>query len=289
MATEKPANSDDVSSDNEKTAKVAEKLKTLGVTGSGKKAPEKKSHTIMSMMMVLIIAIPAGLIAAYVAMPDQLNELFSFASSTDNQSSSSFDARSQMPVHPAAGNRVHAQEPEWVAQRRAEMEKRRSEFEKQNADKSSSNMNQSEQPQWYKDRQAEMEKRRSEFEKQKADNFTANMNPSEPPQWVKDRQDKMEQERARYQEQRTKQLANMANNRMPGYMNHPGMQAPQMAATVPNNQVPVWQNQNRANVYPQGPVPYYNGYAQRVNPNPYYNAPYYPNGPYGAPYGYPYR
>ena len=226
-------------------------------------------------MMVLIVAVPAGAIVAYIAMPEQLNELLLLPNAVENKESNNFQAHQQIPVYPSAGSLNRTQEPEWLTQRRAEMDKRRSEFKKYNADHRAANRNSSEPPQWVKDRQAQMEQRRAEFEKQNADNYAVNRNPSEPPQWVKDQQALMQQEQEKYQQQWAKRSADMPYNRapnQPGYMANPGMNAYQ----PPVN-----------NAYVQNQRPYYNGYAQPVNPYYYNNAPY--AGPRNMPYGYPYR
>ena len=256
MATKKEdkANSEkDASVKNVKADKIT---KTETVKGSGEGKTETESNTMMTIIMAMIVAIPTAAIVAYILLPG----------ATGNDSSNNFRAPQQISVYPSDGNLNRAHEPEWLAERRAEMEKRRSEFEKYNTDHYAANRNSSEPPQWVKDRQAKMEQRRAEFEKQNTDNYSVNSNSSEPPQWVKDQQALMQQQQEKYQQEWAKRSANMPYNQapnQPGYMVNPGMNGYQP------NQVPV------------------NAYAQPVNPYYYNNAPY--SAPYHMPYGYPYR
>lgn len=118
---------------------------------------------------------------------------------------------------------------------------------------SMNHLNASQQPEWVKKQNAAMEQRRAEFKNRNAEN-RANSN-AEAPQWVKDHQALMEKEQAKYQ-QWANQSAEMARNR----------------AMAPTG---------------YGQQPAMGGYQQ--NPAPNYNRPYYPNGPYNAPYGYPQR
>ena len=281
IENEDTANSEeDASVDNAKTEKIAEKLQAMGVMGSSKKSAEAGSNKMMALMMVLIVAVPASAIIAYIAMPQQLDDVLSLSNGVENKTLNNFQAAQQTPAYPSAESFNRTQEPEWLAQRRAEIEKRRAEFEKHNTDHYAANRSSSEPPQWVKDRQAQMEQRRAEFEKQNVDNYAVNRNPSEPPQWVKDQQALMQQEQEKYQQQWAKRSADMPYNRapnQPGYMANPGMNAYQ------SYQAPV-------NAYAQNPGPYYNGYAQPINPYYYNNAPY--SGPHRMPYGqygYPYR
>jgi len=184
---------------------------------------------ITPLLMTLIVAIPSASIIAYINMPQKF----------DDSSSVSVNEGNAGGMGQPAANWSRYHDPEWVTERRAEMEKRRAEYKKKNMERSSKNNN------------------------------AANFNSLEPPQWVKDQQAKMEQEQARYQEQMAKQLADM-NNRMPGYTSQPGMNMPQNSAMNQNRQAQYWQNQNLANVTPQPPVPHYNGYSHPVNPY-YYN------------------
>ena len=238
-------------------------------------ASEKKSNKLTTMLMALIVAIPAGSILAYVFMPDQLNSPFSDEATAGKQSSS--DSASAVTLYPIDGNGVHAQEPEWVAKQRAEMDKRHAELRKQNEEQRASRMNSSEVPQWVKDQQAQAEQRRQEFEKQ---NVASNRLAPEPPQWVKDQQVQMQKDQERYQQEWAKRSAAMASNRPPQppwVTNHSGV----------NAYPPAQGYQNQMPVYGQNPAPYYNGSVPPANPNYYGNAPY--SGPYNAPYGYPYR
>ena len=269
------ANNNEAAVDSAKTEKIAEKLEAMGMTGSGKKSEEVESNKMMNLMMAMIVAVPVLAIVAYILMPQQLEGMLSMSGEDENVAVNSFAAHQQIPFHQENGGFNAAQEPEWLTQRRAEMDKRHSEFEKRNADHFSVNRNLSEVPQWVKDRQAQMEQRRAEFEKQNADNYAANRNASEPPQWVKDHQAFMQKEQERQQQEWTKRAQDMSNNRAPNqaaYMANPGMNTYQ----PPVN-----------NAYMQNQRPYYNAYAQPMNPYYYNNGSY--AGPRDLPYGYPYR
>ena len=240
-------------------------------------ASEKKSNKLRALLMVLIVAIPGSSILAYIFMPDQLNSPFSDEAGADKQSSSDFDAVSPVTLYPIDGSGVRAQEPEWVAKQRTEMEKRHAELRKQNEEQMASRMNTSEVPQWVKDQQVQAEQRRQEFEKQ---NVASNQLAHEPPQWVKDQRAQMQKEQERYQQEWAKRSAAMASNRPPQppwVTNQPGV----------NAYPPAQGYQNQMPVYGQNPAPYYNGAVPPANPYYYGNAPY--SGPYNAPYGYPYR
>lgn len=249
----------DSSADNEKTEKIAEKLKDMGMMGEGKKSVEPKSSNFSPLLLLILVAIFAVAVFAYLNNQGHFDKLLaSFSDST--LSSERYDggltSQPQTSPYANAANWNRPQEPEWVAQRRAEMEKRRAEFEKQRTEQFASN--------------------------NEANHFAS----SEPPQWVKDQQAKMKSEQAKYHEQWAKRSAEMANNGAPGYMRQPDMNRPQVGGMIPGNQMPAWQNQRLANTYQPMPGQYNNGYAQPVNP---YNNPYYGKGPYNAPYGYPYR
>lgn len=151
--------------ENDKKNKISEKLKTMGVMGVKKKIQEKDTNTMASMWIALIVAIQVGMFVAYLVMPDQLSALFSL-STTDNKVAN-HNVNPQMPANPYTGawNRNH--EPEWVTKQRAEMKKRRSDFDSKNANYV---LNRSVQtPQWVKDQQAmmkkEQEKRQQEWAK----------------------------------------------------------------------------------------------------------------------------
>lgn len=250
----------DSSAENEKTEKIAEKLKDMGMMGEDKKPVESKSSNFSPLLLTILVVIFAAGVLAYLDNQGQFDDLQSpFSNSTSSSEVYDGGLASQPQTSPYANaakwNRP--QEPEWVAQRRAEMEKRRAEYEKQRTEQFASNNNE-------------------------ANHFAS----SEPPQWVKDQQAKMKREQAKYYEQWAKQSAEMANNRVPGYIRQPDMNRPQAGGMIPGNQMPAWQNQRLANTYQPMPGQYNNGYAQPVNP---YNTPYYGNGPYNVPYGYPYR
>lgn len=205
---------------------------------------DKKSNKLTTMLMALIVAIPAGAILAYIVMPDQLNDMFSNEAGADQQSSSDFAPASPVTLYPIDGSGIRAQEPEWVAKQRAEMEKRHAELKKQNEEQRASHMNSSEVPQWVKDQWAQMQK-----------------------------------EQERYQQEWAKRSADMASNRPPQppwVTNHPGVNAYPPAQGY-QNQMPVYR-QNPAPYYNGSapPVnPYYYGNAPYYGPH---NAPYgYPN------------
>jgi len=248
------ANKNDNAANNEAEAKnKAEESNLKAMTSEDKKI--SSLDKITPWLMIIIVAIPAASIIAYINMPEKFDDTLSSVS--NSLSVSGNEENSGGMAYPAANqNRYH--DPEWVTQRRIAMEKRRAEFNKKNAERFALNNN------------------------------AANFNSVEPHQWVKDQQAKIKQEQARYQEQMTKQFADTRNNRMPEYMSRQGMNVPQMRAVNQNNQAQYWQSQNLANAYPQAPVPNYNGYAQPINPY-YYNGPYYQPGPNNASYGYPYR
>ena len=260
----------DASAKSKKSSKVAEKLKAMGVMPSGKEKPETEGRRVSPLLITLLIAVPVVGFIAYSNMPGPFNKLAAsvtsvFSSTAEQSNSDNSYSQPQLPVQSAedpwrrvdtlAMNQSRYQQPEWVSQRRADMEKRRLAFEKQNADRYAAN-----QP--------------------------ASQQPPEPPQWVKDRQAQMEQQRARYQQQRSmpQQPANWRYNnapQAPAYMQHPGMNPNQ----ANNNTAQPQANQNPANVNPQYQRQYYNARPYPVNPN-YYNGQGYGYGPRNAPYGW---
>jgi len=275
VKTEKTKAEKDTASGNEKAKKIASKLEKLGVMGSRKNPEETGSNKMMIFMMALIVAVPVSTIVAYIVMPQQLNEFLSSSSAVGSNGFNHFPGNQQAPVSPSARRFNQTQQPDWVVQRRAEMQKRHAEFQKRNANQPVANRGSSEYDQRMKDRQAKMEQRRADFEKQNAGNYAANRNPSEPPQWVKDQQALMQKEQEKYRQQWANRSTDMPYNRaqnQSAYMANPGMN------TYQSNQAP-------ANVYAHNPAPYYNGYVQPVNPYYYNNAPY--PGSYNAPYGQP--
>ena len=233
------------------------------------------------LLITLLIALPAAAVVTYINMPEPFDNLWSSLTnhqeSNPDQNISSAptgqntpQALSQLPFQPststfnsnnrAVGDWQQPSEPEWVIQQRAEMEKRRAEYEKEFQNRNSGN------------------------------NFQASNQPPEPPQWVKDRQAEIEKQVAQHQEQWKNQQANWArSNRAPeppAYMRHPQVNMNQPYPANMANQAPP-QTQS-------APNPGY-GYQQRVQnynrnnyqPNPYfYNRPNYGYGPYNAPYGW---
>ena len=229
---------DDASTANESSSISEENVEVTAEV----EASEKKSNKLTTMLMALIVAIPASSILAYVFMPDQLNSPFSDEATASKQSSS--DSASAVTLYPIDGSGVRAQEPEWVAKQRAEMDKRHAELRKQNEEQQASRMNSSEVPQWVKDQQAQMQK-----------------------------------EQERYQRELAKRSAAMASNRPaqpPWLANHSGVNAYPPAQGY-RNQMPVYgQNQGPYNNGFVPPVnPNYYGNAP-------YSGPY--NAPNGYPY-----
>ncbi|MCW8922320.1 MAG: hypothetical protein OQK69_01635 [Gammaproteobacteria bacterium] len=169
---------------------TVKKVEPAAASASVEDSPKTGFYKLSSILMAMIVAVPAGMIVAYVAMPDQLNEMFSTTSAVESQQLNVYQMPPQMPAQVASENFNRNQEPEWVAQQRAEMEKRRAEFDKKNA----------------------------------ASRAAAE---AEMPQWVKDQQAFMKKEQERQQEW-AKRSAGQAYNvqpNMPGYMNNAGVNA----------------------------------------------------------------
>ncbi|MDH5387133.1 MAG: hypothetical protein OEY06_01645 [Gammaproteobacteria bacterium] len=168
MATkkEKAANSeDDVIIKNENNDTIAEE------------STKKESKTMVSMLMALIVAIPAGMIVAYVAMPGQVGEVFSSSSTANNESSNVLYAHPGMPGHANAGSRNQHKVPDWVAHQREQIEKRRANFDRQNAERKEATRNSAEPPQWVKNQQ-EWAKRSSANFNNRPQTFPGYMNNS---------------------------------------------------------------------------------------------------------------
>lgn len=321
-------------SENEKTSKVAEKLKTMGVMSSEKKdepidepvvdEPVNESRRFSPLLITMLVAIPAVAIIAYMNMPDQFNQWLSSITGSSSTASEQQDnpaivnayaqtPQTQMPQRQASVNAVgdrwnrpgyQSQEPQWVAQQKADMEKRRLEFQKQNPEpewlvaqradmekRRLAFLKQNPEPEWVTKQRADMEKRRLEFEKQNSARYGADWRqPAEPPQWVKDRQAEMERDMARYQENARNHSNGSAYNRAPEYMQHPRVNSYQQNGAGVNNRMQPRQNQNPVQAYPQAQRQYYNTYNYPPNPY-YYNVPRngfrQNNAPYGR-YGYPY-
>ena len=222
------ATKNEKAANNEADANVKnEKIKTEEEMTTNKETSGTGPKNMASMLMATVVAIPSMMIAAYLLAPQQLISDFSSLSTSGDARSNVNYEQQQMPAHANAENWNRNQEPEWVAVQRAEMEKRRSEFEKKNADL-----------------------------------YAKNRVSPEPPQWVKDQQALMQKEQAKYQqewEQRSAQMANNRNQPRPGYMNNPAMNM------YPQNQVPAYgYAQNPAPYYngytqPVNPYQYNNG------------------------------
>ena len=215
---------------------------------------EKKSGRLSRLLMAMVVAIPAGLIFAYIVFPNQLNQMFSFVGVETNTEVATVE-RAQAPLYPVNTFGAEPQEPEWVTKLQAEMEKRRAEYREQ-AEQNRPKDADREMPQWMQDRQAEMKQRRAEFEQQVAANNQAAA--EQMPAWVKEQQ-KQHQDWA-------KRAANP-----PWVTNSQNMNGSQTA--------PAYSGQVPAFGYNPYPYPYYNGYAPVSPyhyPAPYYGPRYYP-------------
>jgi len=320
-------NDTDASTDNEKTNKIAEKLKTMGVTPSENKPAKKEARRFSPLLITLLFAVPAAGVIVYMNMPEYIDKLLSsvsgytFTSTTDDQESlASVNTQPKMPVNPAAGRwdqpeattaRNQSQESQWVASQRAEMEKRRLAYQKQNPE-----------PQWMAQQRAEMEKRRLEYQKQ---------NPE--PQWVAQQRAEMEKRRLEFQKQNpepqwvAQQRAEMEKRQLASQTQNPDNYATSWGRSEPPQWVKDRQaemqremakyqqnmlNHSNGQAYSRGPGymqhPRMNSYQPnsgnnnqlqpRQNSNPvraypqpnpyYYNAPPYGFGPNHGPYAYPY-
>ena len=298
-------------SDNEenddKTAKIAEKLDAMGESSSSKKEPEKKTRFFSPLLITLLLAIPVAGYILYINMPDQFNKwtsMLNFSSDADNsvtddmsaeneqsqfadnsaemgdESSSVNDAlsnssKSQMMAgkggevaNNRSGSLGQAQEPEWLVTQRNDMEKRRAEYNKKHPES-----------EWAAKQRADMEKRRLEFQKISEAQYATRMKQPEPPQWVKDRQAAMEKQMAQYNKNWSNNA--MQNNRPSAYRQQPVMNPYQQNNAAMNGRVPP--GYNPVNGYQQPPRQYYRSY---YPPNPYYNnAPYNGYRPFNGPFG----
>lgn len=288
---------DDGASENEKTAKIAEKLKKMGVSPSAKQEPEESKRRFLPLLITILLAIPAAALILYYFMPQQVNH---FVSSFTSKSSVMNERVSTEGGTPPSVNNIN-KEPKLTAQAPAS----------RSAQLEANRMNGMQQPDWAKQQQQQMEKRRAEFDKRNADYYASNnrsvSTPAELPQWIKDRSAQMDKDRAAYQQQMEKYHQDMVkqqqemmkqqqqwsrqpvnhpyngSNQQPGYMNQP-----QMNTYQPNNYGAQNQAQqmpsNVANAYPQNQRRYYNNQPPQAY---YYNrAPYYGNGPQFAPNGF---
>lgn len=202
--------------------------KEIATEQMGEEKKLSRIEKLSPLLMTLIVAIPAAAIVAYINMPQKIG-------GSQGEGSNAGVTYQTQASSPSAANWSRSQQPEWVAEHRAKMEKRRAEFEKKN------------------------EAKRTQ---------------TEAPQWVKDQQAKMQQEQARYQEQMKKQFADMRNNRMPGSMNQQAMNMPQPWQNQPvANPYPQQVPAPYYNGYPQPQVsPYYSN-GPYYQPGPY-NGPY---------------
>ncbi len=240
MATKKES-----AENNEEVKDAAVEAKSPAEVSSVISSDEAGFYNMTSLLMALIVVIPTVAIVAYVAIPNQLDNA---PSSTVNRSNDNY-VQTLVPVHSAVANQN--QEPEWVVQQRAEMEKRRAEFDERNAKRLAENEARSEQPQWVKDHQAFMQKEREKHEQE----------------WAK---------------RTAEQAQNRAPN-FPGYMNNPQMNANQMP--IQQNPYPANAYQQNPGQYYNGYAQPVNPYNYNNAP---YNGPAPYNAPYGWN-GYPRR
>ena len=226
MATKKEDTAKSEVDDNVENEKVKEAVEVMTETPSSEQSSDAGDNKLASMMMALIVAIPTAAIVAYIVVPNELNNLISKENSS-YLATVAANPQSQNPVVLTTNNRNQSQQPAWVIEHRAEMEKHRLAIEKQNADA-----------------------------------FSAKGTIPEPPQWVKDQQAQMEKEKAKYQEW-AKQSAASAPSRGMGYRQQsnpaiPGNQAPVQQNSGQYNggyAYPVNPSQNRP-YYTNGPYGY---------------------------------
>lgn len=239
MATKKESTTKseaDDSVDNE-TATAAEEVTPSAAISSTNKVSDDGFFKRSSILMAMIVAIPAGAIVAYVVIPDELTEAFSTSTTANEITTNDFQLQPAMPAQTTSGNLNNNQPPEWVVKHRAEMEMHRAELDKRNAE-----------------------------------NRAASRAGSEQPQWVKDQQARMEQEQQKHQEW-VKQQSELARNRAAAYpanRQYPAMNGYQPNPATMSNQIPAQQRPGQYyNPYPVNP--YYN---RPYYPNAPYNAPY---------------
>ena len=278
-----------------------------------------KSRRFTPILVTVLLAFASAGILAYTFMSDEATKLLSLKKTPDtavnkpalvaeaeNTNSPDFQNsagnqhidsqnRDYRAVQEQYRNQSHKNHEQWVARQRAEFDKRRAEFMKQNAqaqaqynqpgfnqsgsNQAPANLSKNNNPQVYKQPQ-----------------WVTSTSP-ELPQWVKDQQAEAEKQRAEYMKEIKKQQEEMYTNRYngnysgyrrPEYFNHPRMNINQ---SQQNNSVPQAHAQQPAVAYQQNQRQYYNPYNNTRQPV-YNNAPSYRYGPYYAPYGWqgrPYR
>lgn len=222
------------------------------------------------------------------------NEIAEKLFSTPGMDSQNRDYRASLDQYREQSQRNHNQ---WLASQRAEFEKRRAEFMKQNSAYqynqpgiSQPEINQPgiNQPAINQPGIIQDETHNQQVYQQPQWGTAA---PREPPQWVVDRQAEIDKQRAQYRQEIQQQQENRYNNRYnpnaggnirPEYFNHPRLNTYQSQQDRPvqttQPQQPEMANQQNQRQYYR---PYNNG------PQPMYNsAPSYRYGPYNAPYGW---
>ncbi|MFK5892755.1 MAG: hypothetical protein QM504_06010 [Pseudomonadota bacterium] len=242
--------------DNDVNKENNDKLNNKGAATSSKQQEVKKSFWASPMFITIALALPAAAVIAYVYMPDELSRYLSFDNSSNVATSVTHNnAQEQISVAPNStvmNSNIQTNHNDWVAEQRADFDKRRAEFQQRNAVNFDNQWASQplELPQWVKDRQVEIEKQRAEIEKH----------------------------RKQYMQEMVKQQNRWVNNR--GY-NQPAQNTYYQNAPVNNQpQLPPQQ------VKPYGPNQAYNPYYRQARPY-YPPAPMYNNRPYGyTGYGY---
>lgn len=200
--------------DDDKSAKINEKLKKMGVMPSDDQKQEEESRRFSPFWIMILIAIPVSAYIIYSNMPDEVDDLYTsigdkisdFTSEDDDSITDSdivtktdsnnneFDETALAYLNqPSQSDRINQQraemerrrdeyqknnpEPEWMVKQRAEMEKQRQEYLKQNPE-----------PEWMVKQRAAMEKQRQDYLKQ---------NPE--PEWAVNHRAEMEKRRLEYQ------------------------------------------------------------------------------------------
>lgn len=287
-------------------------------------------ETVMSrkfspVLITVILAFFAAGVLAYTYMSEDIAELLALNKSSDNSAqqsdisnnaanTSNISNISNPNAQAQAGNALADSTPadyraslqeyreqtqrnhdEWLATQRADSDKRREAFMKQNA-RSQFNQPGYSQPSYNQPgfNQAEMNNQQSFNQRQ-----WEPVAPPEPPQWVKDQQAEAEKQRAQYMQEIKQQQENMSNNRYnsnfggnqrPEYFNHPRLKPYSSQQDRPAQAIQPQQQPNVA--YQQNQRQYYRPYNYGARPPVYNSAPAYRYGPNYAPYGWqarPYR
>lgn len=116
----------------------------------------KHSVTIIA----FIVGIMSSVIVAYLVIPNDVDKIFASVGDSLSSANESAATNYSQPSNDWGNN----QEPPWVAQQRADMEKRHQGFEQRNADAMAQNRSSSQQPQWAKDQQAQMQQQQAKYQ-----------------------------------------------------------------------------------------------------------------------------